>query len=125
MEKIRIGLIGAGETGTPLLEQLLAAPFVDMVAVSDLSEAQPGMRLARANGVRTTADFMDIAALGAAVDIIIDTSGAREVRDRLRQYFQRHGNHHTVLMHETIAVLMMSLSQGHLVRSKHGWIEYD
>lgn len=125
MEKIRIGVVGAGETGTPLLKQLFDAPFVDLMLVADLREDQPGMQLAKSRGARTTQDFMDIARLGSELDVIIDVSGAREVRERLRQYFQDNGNHHTVLMHETIAVLMMSLSKGYLVRSKHGWIEYD
>ena len=83
------------------------------------------MLLARARGVTTTTDFMEIARLGSALDVIIDVSGNQRVREDLRQYFQKNGNHHTVLMHETIAILLMSLVQGRLVRSKHGWIEYD
>lgn len=125
MDTIRIALIGAGETGTPLLRQLLEAPFVSLLAVADLSDAQPGMRLAREHGVRTTNDFMDIARLGAEVDIVIDVTGVAKVRDALRQHFQQSGNHHTIIMHERIAVLLMSLSRGELVGSKHGQVDYD
>jgi glyceraldehyde-3-phosphate dehydrogenase/erythrose-4-phosphate dehydrogenase len=125
MKKIRIAIIGAGETGTPLLRQLLDAPFVELLGIADLSDAQPGMQLAKARGVRTTNDFMDLARLGNGVDIIIDVTGVAKVRDQLRHYYQEAGNHHTVIMHELIAVLLMSLSQGTLVDAKHGAVDYD
>ncbi|TVO59162.1 oxidoreductase [Denitromonas halophila] len=125
MQKIRIGMIGAGETGTPLLRQLLDASFVELVGVADLSNDQPGMQLAHDRGVHTTNDFMDIGRMDAAVDIIIDATGVAQVRDSLRRHFQASGNHHTVIMHETILLLMMSLSQGQLVSGKHGARDYD
>ncbi len=124
MNRIRIALVGAGETGTPLLRQLLDAPFVELVGVADLSESQPGMQLAKSRGVRTTLDFMDLARLGAGVDIIIDVTGVAKVRETLRQHFQETGNHHTIIMHELIAVLLMSLSRGELVTMKHGAVDY-
>lgn len=31
----RVAVIGAGETGTPLLRKLLAAPFVELLGVAD------------------------------------------------------------------------------------------
>jgi len=125
MEKIRIALIGAGETGTPLLRQLLSAPFVQMVGVADLDNEMPGMRLARENGVVTTNDFMTLVGLGGAVDIIIDVTGVGQVRDALRRAMQDSGNRHTIIMHELIAVLLMSLSQGKLVSMKHKAVDYD
>jgi len=125
MNKIRIAVIGAGETGTPLLRQLLDAAFIDLLGVADLSDTQPGMQLAKSRGVRTTNDFMDLARLGDGVDIIIDVTGVSKVRDQLRHYLQETGNHHTIIMHELIAVLLMSLSQGQLVSAKHGAVDYD
>lgn len=125
MNKIRIVLIGAGETGTPLLRQLLAATFVQMVGVADLNDDMPGMRLARENGIATTNDFMTLASLGNSVDIIIDVTGVVKVREQLRHHMQESGNHHTIIMHELIAVLLMSLSQGKLVSMKHGPVDYD
>ncbi len=125
MDRIRIVMIGAGETGTPLLKQLLAAPFVEVVGVADLKNDMPGMDLARQYGVRTTNDFMTLARLGEAVDIIIDVTGVDAVRDRLRGYMQDSGNHHTIIMHELLAVLLMSLSQGKLVSMKHNQVDYD
>lgn len=125
METIRIGVIGAGETGTPLLRQLLGAPFVDVVGVADLDDDAPGMVLAREHGRRTTLEFIELADLGEEVDILIDATGVPSVRDSLRATLQESGNRHTVIMHELIAVLMMSLSQGRLVDTKHGALDYE
>ncbi|RZI40283.1 oxidoreductase [Herbaspirillum sp. HC18] len=124
MQKIRIGIIGAGETGTPLITQLLDAAFVEVVGVADLNDDMPGMRVARARGVRTTNDFMDIARQGNKVDILIDVTGVSAVREKLREHFQQSGNQHTIIMHEMIALLMMSLSQNKLVATKHNQVDY-
>jgi predicted homoserine dehydrogenase-like protein len=124
MQKIRIGIIGAGETGTPLIKQLLDASFVEVVGVADLKDDMPGMVMARMHGVKTTKDFMDIAMLGTKVDIIIDVTGVQPVREKLREYLQNTANGHTIIMHEMIAVLMMSLSQNKLVSTKHNQVDY-
>lgn len=125
MQKIRIGVIGAGETGTPLLQQLLDASFVEVVGVADLNQDMPGIALARARGIPTYADCMELAKLGQAIDILIDVTGVPKVRDLLRTHFQSTGNHHTIIMHELIAVLMMSLSKNELVSSKHNQVDYN
>jgi predicted homoserine dehydrogenase-like protein len=125
MQKIRIGVIGAGETGTPLLRQLLDASFIEVVGVADLNQDMPGIKLARERGIKTTADFMDIARLDNGVDILIDVTGVAKVREQLRDFFQQNGNHHTIIMHELIAVLMMSLSKNELVSSKHNQRDYS
>jgi predicted homoserine dehydrogenase-like protein len=124
MQKIRIGLIGAGETGTPLLTQLVDASFVEVVGVADLNDAMPGMQLARSHGIKTTNDFMEIARLGNNVDILIDVTGVPAVREKLRTFFKESGNQHTIIMHEMIAILMMSLSQNKLVSTKHNQTDY-
>ena len=124
MEKIRIVLIGAGETGTPLLRQLLGVNFVEVIGVADLNDDLPGIKLAKEQGVPTTHDFMTLVSLGAAVDIVIDVTGVAKVREQLRKYLQESGNHHTIIMHELIAVLLMSLSQGKLVSMKHNPVDY-
>ena len=124
MKAIRIVLIGAGETGTPLLKQLLAADFVEVVGVADLDDQMPGIQLARQHGVATTNDFMTLVGLGDAVDIVIDVTGVAKVREQLRRYLQETGNQHTIIMHELIAVLLMSLSQGKLVSMKHNPVDY-
>ena len=120
MEKFRIVVIGAGETGTPLLQQLLTSSFVTVLGVADLNLGLPGIALAQAHGVPVTDNLMDLVQQGQAVDIIIDVTGAPKVREQLRHYMVESRNTHTIIMHEHIALLMMSLSAGKLVGSKHG-----
>lgn len=124
MQAFRIVVIGAGETGTPLLQQLLNAPFVELVGVADLNLELPGIALARQHKIPVTNNFMELVSQGTAVDIIIDVTGAAKVREQLRQYMVDSRNTHTVIMHERIALLMMSLSAGSLVDGKHGVQEY-
>ena len=124
MQGFRIAVVGAGETGTPLLKQLLTAPFVTVLGVADLDLSMPGIALAKEHGVKVTNNFMELAALGNEVDIIIDVTGAPKVREALRKHMVDSGNTHALIMHESIALLMMSLSAGKLVSGKHGDQEY-
>jgi len=124
MQAFRIVVIGAGDTGTPLLQQLFNAPFVQVLGVADLNLELPGIALARQHQVPVTDNFMELVSLGSQVDIIIDVTGATKVREQLRQYMVDSRNAHTVIMHEQIALLMMSLSAGKLVDSKHGLQQY-
>ncbi|UTH72953.1 oxidoreductase [Chromobacterium sp. IIBBL 290-4] len=124
MEKFRVGMVGVGETGTPLLKQLLDAPFVEVVGVADLDLQLPGVRLAQEKGVAVTANFIEIAEQGERVDIIIDVTGSRKVREDLRRYMQFSGNTHTVIVHERVALLMMSLGAGQRVDTRHDEMTY-
>ncbi|WP_237651562.1 oxidoreductase [Beggiatoa leptomitoformis] len=117
--QISIAIIGAGETGTPLLTQLSASDFINILAVADVNDNAAGMRFAREKGIKTTNDLIEVANMGEAIDIIIEVTGKNEVRDQLRQALYKTGNNHTVIMHEIIAILLMSLSQGQLVQIKH------
>lgn len=47
------------------------------------------------------------------------------MRESLRSKMVETGNTHTLIMHEAIALLMMSLSAGRLVTSKHSDLEYS
>lgn len=125
MNEFRIAMIGAGETGTPLLKHLLSMPFVKILGIADLDLEQPGIALAREHGVHVTQNFMDLARLGEEVDILIDVTGAPAVREALRQHMIDTENDHTLIMHERIALLLMSLSAGQLVQAKHDALEYN
>jgi predicted homoserine dehydrogenase-like protein len=65
MQTFRIVVIGAGETGTPLLQQLLSAPFVQLIGVADLNLELPGIALARQHQIPVTDNFMDGRSQGA------------------------------------------------------------
>ncbi|MGC0150842.1 oxidoreductase [Chromobacterium vaccinii] len=117
-------MVGVGETGTPLLKQLLDAPFVELVGVADLNLDLPGIGLARERGVAVTDNFIEIAEQGERVDIIIDVTGSRKVREDLRRYMQFSGNAHTVIVHERVALLMLSLGAGRRVETRHDELSY-
>ena len=125
MNEFRLAVIGAGETGLPLLKQLLGSSFVKVLGVADLDLSLPGIALAKSHGIMVTNDFMELARFGKDVDIIIDVTGVPKVRDALRKHMVETGNDHTLIMHERIALLMMSLSAGKQVSSKHGSLSYS
>jgi len=116
MNSHRVIVIGAGETGTPLLQQLLTAGFVTVLGVADLDLNQPGIALATKHGVRTTSNFMELIELGTEIDIVIDVTGVQAVRETLRKAMVDSGNNHTIIMHERIAMLLLSLSAGKLIQ---------
>jgi FlaA1/EpsC-like NDP-sugar epimerase len=124
MNGFHIIVVGAGETGTPLLKQLLTAPFIKVLGVADLDPNQPGMVLARQFNVPVADDFMTLVRQNGEVDIIIDVTGVPSVRETLRKHMVDTGNSHTLIMHERIALLMMSLSAKQLVCGKHDRLEY-
>jgi acetaldehyde dehydrogenase (acetylating) len=124
MHAISVAVVGAGETGTPLLELLLKADFVKVLGVADLDPQQPGMVLAREHGVLTTGSFMELTEPGKDVDIIIDVTGVPQVRDQLRRHLEQSHNSHTILMHERIVMLVLSLISGRLIEMKHGEQDY-
>ncbi|SEG35329.1 hypothetical protein [Oceanospirillum linum] len=118
MEHFKVAVIGAGHAGIELLERLLEADFVDIVGVADSNENAPGMLLAREHQVLTTTDMNSLLVNSTEIDIIIDVTGVKAVRDALRSHMQESGNYHTVIMHERISALLLSLFNGEMVETK-------
>jgi len=118
MSAFTVGIIGAGQAATELLNQLANAEFVDIVGIADLNTEAPGILLAEKHGINTTTDMKNILELGESLDIIIDVTGVHVVREKLRQHMVESNNRHTVIMHERIAALMVSLARGQLVDMK-------
>ena len=117
--KIRVAIVGGGETGTPLLRQLLGADFVEVTGLADLDTTAPGMQMAVKHGIATTTDLMDLVQENNAPDIVIDVTGVKQVRKSLREQLAATGNRQTSIMGEVEACLLMSLSRGGLVELKH------
>lgn len=124
MSAFSVGIIGAGQAATELLHQLLNADFVEIVGIADLKTDTPGILLAKEKGIRTTTDMGQILELGEKLDILIDVTGVHAVREQLRRYMVESDNHHTVIMHERIAALMVSMAKGKLVEMKASDDEY-
>ncbi|MFT7006056.1 MAG: acetaldehyde dehydrogenase (acetylating) [Colwellia sp.] len=116
--KFSIAIIGAGNAGIEMMQKMIEVDFVDLVAVVDKNEEAPGIKLAQEKGIPTTNDFMSLFKDDNELDIIIDVTGIKAVRDELRSFMQESNNKHTVIMHERISALLVSLFKGKLVDMK-------
>lgn len=120
-DKVRVAVVGGGRTGTPLLENLLKRPFVEVVGVADVNPDSPGARMAQGAGVMFTTDYMDLARKGTEIDLLFELSGDPEVKPRLKAEYQAQGNRHTIIVHDLLARLMISIISGaeELVQTYH------
>jgi predicted homoserine dehydrogenase-like protein len=116
--RFSIAIIGAGNAGIEMMQKMIEVDFVDLVAVVDKNEEAPGIKLAQEKGIPTTNDFMSLFKDDNELDIIIDVTGIKAVRDELRSFMQESNNKHTVIMHERISALLVSLFKGKLVDMK-------
>ncbi len=108
-EKVRVAIVGGGRTGTPLLEDLLKRPFVEVIGLADKDLDSAGATLARANGV-FVCEYADVlAAKGDEIDVIIEVSGDASVKAALKQAFIAQGNRKTVIVHDIVARMMLSI----------------
>ncbi|MGB4592290.1 MAG: Gfo/Idh/MocA family oxidoreductase [Coriobacteriia bacterium] len=120
-DKVRVAIVGGGRTGTPLLEDFLKRPFVEVVGVADKDTASAGAMLARERGIFFTENASVLAAKGADIDVIIEVSGDPAVKPALKDAFIAQGNKNTIIVHDMIARLILSLSSNadHLVETYH------
>lgn len=121
MEKVKIALIGAGRTGTPLLRELFKYPFVEVVGVADLNPQAEGVKLASEKVVYTTSDPMELVKKGEEIDVLIEVSGDKSLKKQIKSYFEEVDNKKTIIMHDLIARLFITVCTGEqsLVPSFH------
>jgi len=119
--QVSVALIGAGRTGTPLLKEMVKYPYVEIVGVADLEPAAEGIIFARDKGIFTTSDPMDLVKKGEAIDILIEVSGDVDLKKRIKDYFEQIGNKKTIIMHDLVARLFISVctQQGELIPTFH------
>jgi transcriptional regulator with PAS, ATPase and Fis domain len=79
----KVAIIGAGRGGTALIEILHKDPLVRIVGIADINRDAPGIDVARRLKISTTTDFRQL--LSDEVDIVIDVTGSRSVRDALEE----------------------------------------
>jgi predicted homoserine dehydrogenase-like protein len=108
---VNVGIVGEGRTGLPLLKELFNHKYIKVIGVADLREDAPGIELAKKKKVFTTKDYMDLAAKGEEIDIIIDVTGDHSVSTNLKMSYVKNKNFHTIIMPELIARLMVSMSR--------------
>ncbi len=120
-DRIRVALIGAGRTGTPLLKELLKYRYVEVAGVVDRNPNAEGVRLAARKGIFTTTKPMEIIKKGGDIDILIELSGDRKLKKSLKSHFAKTRNKKTIIMHDLIARLFISVctKKARLIPSFH------
>lgn len=118
LDKFKIAVIGGGNAGLELLDRLFNAEFVEILGVADTNPAAPGIILAKEHDIPVTTDMYDLLVDSSQIDILIDVTGIKTVRDALRSHMQETGNYHTVIMHERISALLLSLFNGSMISTK-------
>ncbi len=108
-ETVRVAIVGGGRTGTPLLEDFLKRPFVEVVGLADKDLDSVGSALARANGISVYQDAEVLAAKAHEIDVIIEVSGDPMVKATLKAAFMAQGNRTTVIVHDIVARMMLSI----------------
>lgn len=111
-DTIAIAIVGGGRTGAPLLEALLSLPYVRVVGVADRDVESPGALLAQERGIFFTKHADVLAAKAGEVDLIIEVSGDPSVKPALKSAFQAQGNFDTIIVHDLVARLVMTLATG-------------
>lgn len=109
--KIRVALLGLGETGQTFAEHLLekiqehGAP-VEIVAVADRHLDSPVALGFSQNGVPVFTEALDVVKLGDKVDIIFDLTHDGHLRQQLRLKLLDAKNKHTIIATEVFARLL-------------------
>lgn len=120
-DTVKIAIVGGGRTGAPLLEALSALPYVDVVGVADRDADSPGARLAQDRGIFFTEHASVLGAKADEIDLIVEVSGDPSVKPALKDAFRAQGNNETIIVHDLVARLLMTLATGadELVPSLH------
>lgn len=79
----RVAVVGAGKGDMALLDLLLGAPHVEIVAVADTEVGAPGLALARKLGIPTVSEHQAVFRYGP--DVVIEATGRPEVLEDLRR----------------------------------------
>lgn len=108
-EKVRIAIVGGGRTGTPMLEDFLKRAFIEVVGLADTDLASRGAALARENGIPVYKTADELAAKAADIDVIVEVSGDPAVKPALKTAFVAQGNRTTVIVHDIVARIMLSM----------------
>ncbi|MHB8846275.1 MAG: hypothetical protein ACYC7L_16195 [Nitrospirota bacterium] len=107
---VKVALIGAGRSGTPLLKQLMKYKFIKIVGVADRKEKAAGIRMAAEKKIFTTTDAMELMKKGKTIDILIDVTGDMNLKKKIKDHLLKSKNTRTIIMHDLIARLFISMS---------------
>lgn len=106
---LSIALIGAGRTGTPLLQDLLKYDYINILGVADVDSKSPGMLLAAEHTIPCFTDPMELVKAVNTVDILVEVSGDLKLKEQIKSHYEATNNRKTLIMHDLIARLLISL----------------
>ena len=107
---VKVALIGAGRTGTPLLKELMKYRYVKIEGVADRKAGAAGVKLASKKGIYTTSDPMELLRKRKNIDILIDVTGDAKLKKSIKAFLAKNKNSKTIIMHDLIARLFISVS---------------
>jgi predicted dinucleotide-utilizing enzyme len=111
-EKVRIAIVGGGRAGAPLLEALSALPYIEVIGVADRDPESTGARFALEHDIFYTEHASVLGAKADEIDLIIEVSGDRTVKPALKEAFRAQDNTGTIIVHDLVARLLMTLATG-------------
>lgn len=111
-DKVRVAVVGGGRTGAPLLEALGALPYIEIIGVADRDPDSPGARFAQEHGIFYTEHASVLGAKADEIDLIIEVSGDPMVKPALKDAFRAQGNTDTIIVHDLVARVLMTLATG-------------
>lgn len=111
-EKVRIAIVGGGRAGAPLLEALSALPYIEVIGVADRDPESTGARFALDHDIFYTENASVLGAKADDIDLIIEVSGDPSVKPALKDAFRAQGNTDTIIVHDLVARLLMTLATG-------------
>lgn len=111
-EKVRIAIVGGGRAGAPLLEALSALPYIEVIGVADRDPDSTGARFALDHDIFYTENASVLGAKADDIDLIIEVSGDPSVKPALKDAFRAQGNTDTIIVHDLVARLLMTLATG-------------
>lgn len=109
-ECIRVGIVGGGRLGAPLIMDFITRPFIDVVAIADKKADCRGAQIAAQRGIFFTQDPMDLIERSDEIELILDMTGDPELRPTLVKGLLARDDATTILVHELSARLIMSLA---------------
>ncbi len=120
-DSVSVALIGAGRTGTPLLKEMVKYSYINIIGVADLNPDAEGMKVAQDNGIFTTTDPVSLISKGEEIDVLVEVSGDKSLKKVIKDYFQNTSNRKTIIMHDLVARLFISMTtqQSELIPSFH------
>lgn len=105
--KGKVALVGAGKGGSAFLSVLINEPTIDLIGISDVNPAAPGLSIAAQSGISVTTDFREL--LRKKPDIVINVTGSSGIQAELL----KNKTEHTEIIDGKSAKLIWGLLKKH------------